>query len=247
MVGPKGVDDHAELRYSLRSVAANLDHDRVWIAGHKPSWLTDVGYISVLQRRSKYENSTANVRAACEHPEVSADFVLMNDDFFVTQPMDAVPVLHRGPIADVYAYYESVRPTLSPYLSGMAQTRDLLESLGHTDLLSYEVHVPMPVNKQAMIEALQLAAGVRLKHNDPFRSKRITALHKRTLYGNHFSIGGTFSEDCKVFRDDQDFDAERPFLSTDDVVFSKGRVGEMLRDRFPEPSPYEARVLDNAV
>src|SRR5688572_14976620 len=87
-----------ELRYSLRSLV-NLPHDRVWIAGHRPEWVSkEVGHIAVHQLggTTKYERSLANLLAACSHPEVSDEFVRFDDDFFVMVPMDRVPLLHQG-------------------------------------------------------------------------------------------------------------------------------------------------------
>jgi hypothetical protein len=220
VVGPKAQNE--ELRHSLRSLS-NLPHDRVWIAGCKPQWVTNVGFISVQQRLSKYQNSTANILAACAHPEVSDDFIYFNDDFFVMKPMEAIPTFHRGRLEDVIRHY---RYTNSSYVRGMRDTRTLLQNLGCRTLHSYELHIPMVINKQKMTEALH--HGLKSK---------IKAVHKRTLYGNLHDIGGTEVEDVKVISPQGGW-PKGPFISTSDQAFT-GRVGRHIRSIFPEPSSYE--------
>jgi hypothetical protein len=223
VVGPW--DRNEELRYSLRSLAAHLPHGRVWVAGHRPPWLADtVEHIEVTQKDSRFVSSTANLRAACEHPEVSEEFVYFNDDFFVMEPVDQVPVLHRGPLADVIGATRS-----SLYRRGAQATALLMERLGLAKggpLLSYELHVPLPVSKTLMLEAM--TAGAKLP-----------VLHKRTLYGNLHHIGGEQIADVKVKGADNR-GPSGPWLSTTDASFEQGAVGERIRAAFPEPCRYEA-------
>lgn len=213
-----------ELRYSLRSLV-NLPHGRVWIAGFVPQWTRRIGRIDVIQKRTKYLNSTGNLRAACEHPRVAEEFLLFNDDFFVMHPFDRMPVLHRGPIQPVIDHYR--RLDAGPYVEGMEQTRQLLARLGHPDPLSYELHVPLPIRRQQMLEALDVG------HSIP-------VLHKRTLYGNLAGLGGSQSTDFKVTAVDDSEYREWPFVSTLDWMFEREAVGRFIRGRFPHPSPYEA-------
>lgn len=217
-------DRNEELRYSLRSLAAHLPHGRVWVAGHRPPWLAGtVGHIQVPPAQSRFESSTANLRAACEHPEVSEEFVYFNDDFFVMEPVEGVPVMHRGPLADVI---EGTRSSL--YRRGAQATGLLMERLGLADdgpLLSYELHVPLPVTKAGMLAAMKAGRG-------------LPVLHKRTLYGNLHRLGGEQLLDVKVTGPD-DPGPGGPWLSTSDASFEQGAVGERIRAAFPEPCRYE--------
>lgn len=223
VVGPG--DDNEELRYSLRSLAANLPHERVWIAGHRPSWVSDtVGHIPASQMRSRFQNSTGNMRAACEHPEVAEEFVYFNDDFFVMDPVDSVPVMYRGTVDEVTAITRS-----SLYRRGGQATALLMTRMGLADdgpLLSYEVHAPMTITKARMLEVLDKGAG-------------LPVLHKRTLYGNYWRLGGEQITDVKVHgREDPGPDG--PFVSTSDDAFAHGLIGDLIRDTFPDPCRYEA-------
>ncbi|MFI2434629.1 hypothetical protein [Streptomyces sp. NPDC018693] len=215
-----------QLRYALRSWQANLPHRHVWIVGYKPAWLGGVRHIPTRQPGTKYQNTTVAVRAACEHPEISETFLYANDDMFVMERLDALPVLHRGPIRDVEAHY-AARASGS-YLRGMRETRDLLVDQGFADPLSYELHVPLPVTKTGMLKALD--AG-----------RHLDVLHKRTAYGVLNEVGGERIEDVKVLHRGPRFDRSTPFLSTMPDSFAHGEVGRVIRSCFPTPSSYEQR------
>jgi hypothetical protein len=228
VVGPGEPND--ELRYSLRSLR-NLPHGQVWIVGHKPRWVRNVQHLPTRQARTKYENSTANLLTACTHPDVSARFVYFNDDFFVWNPVAEVPVLHRGPVEPVRRSYErryGRGPVGKSWRGGMGQTAALLDSWGVDPVLSYELHIPMLLDKQRMVDAIRKASPAG-----------IVALHKRTLYGNLYRIGGECADDCKVFSTAHRWTDDQPFLSTSDRVFRAGRVRQAIEARFPKPSPYE--------
>ncbi|MFH8577116.1 hypothetical protein [Streptomyces zaomyceticus] len=214
------------LRYALRSWAAHLPHGRVWLVGHRPRWAVGVEHIPTVQAGTKYKNTTAAVEAACQHPEVSQTFLLANDDMFVMHPLpDGMPVLHRGTVRTVETYY--VARASGAYLRGMRETRDLLEQHAITNPLSYELHVPMPVDKLGMLAALDLGW-------------HLDVLHKRTAYGNLAGLGGEEIRDVKILhRAPQGYGPASPFLSTMPDSFGMGHIGQFIRRAFPTPSPYE--------
>lgn len=217
-----------QLRYALRSWCANIPHRNVWLVGYRPPWVRNVKHIPTRQGpgRTKYQNTTAGMQAVCEHPDVSGSFVYMNDDFFVLKRLDQVPVLHRGPVREVEAYYEARGS--GAYLRGMRETRELLAGLGHPDPLSYELHVPMPVGKAGMLAALDVG-------------RHLDVVHKRTLYGALAGLGGERIEDVKILhRGPRGFGADSVFLSTMPDSFGSGMVGQFIRRAFPRPCRYEA-------
>lgn len=215
------------LRYALRSWAANLPHRRVWLVGYRPPWAYDVEHIPTHQAgATKYRNTTAAVRAVCEHPDVSDTFLYCNDDFFVMRRQESMPVFHRGPVREVESYY-ATRGNGS-YLRGLRETRDLLVKLGHEDPLSYELHVPLPITKAGMLHALEVGG-------------HLDVLHKRTAYGVLAGIGGTRLRDVKVLHRAPRFDTSSAFLSTMPDSFTNGHVGRYIRETFRRPGPYETR------
>lgn len=216
-----------ELRWSLRSVAQNVKHDRVWIAGFMPSWVTGVGHIPVEQPGLKWANSTANMRAACEHPEVSDRFLVMNDDFMVLEPLDSdhMPIYHRGPVTEVLAEHAGME--WNPYITGMRATLDRLRETGHPEPLSFELHIPMPVSKAVMLAALDLGSD-------------IPVWHKRTAAGTLGGLQGDQIADVKIHGRWEVPAAGQRFVSTNDRTFQTGQVGRWLRDRFPERCRFES-------
>lgn len=229
LVVPLKADNHnEELRYMLRSAAMNLPHDNLVTVGFRPSWVKSAVHIGFSQGNNKYKNTTQAMRAVCESSEVSEDFIYINDDMFTLHALIEVPKLNRGPLDEIIDLYKPKGGRY--YAKGMEQTRDLLIELGcRVDpFLSYELHIPMIINKEKMLEVLNLAAPYNLD-----------CLHKRTLYGNMIQYGGESIADVKVYDGNQDWRVDMPFLSTSDDSFAKYPVGEWIRNRYPLPSPYE--------
>lgn len=213
-----------ELRYSLRSLA-NLPHRRVWLAGYCPRWTANVGCIRVRKVRghTKYQSSTANLRAALEHPDVAEELLLFNDDFFILKPVTGMPLFHRGPVDDVERYYAARANGL--YLRGLRQTRNLLAELGIERPNSYELHVPLPIVKSRMLDALAVGEG-------------LTVVHKRTLYSNLWQLGGQRLRDVKMMTHTQQPPPSARFLSTFEPSWG-GATGRFIRAAFPKPGRYE--------
>lgn len=229
-------DANEELRYSLRSICANLPHRRVWLAGHRPPWVADsVGWIPTRQvPGAKWANARKNRLAAARHPDVADRFVLFNDDMFVISPLPGgVPVLHRGPVAEVAAGYRRRgihvgSGGLGEYVRGMLDTAAWLQARGVADPVSYELHLPMPMPKVGLADAIVGA-----------RAAGLAMPHIRTIVGNLQGLGGERARDVKITdRRTVPGDGDR-FVSTTDGTFANGAVGAWLRERFPDPCRYE--------
>lgn len=209
-----------ELRYSLRSLR-HLPHGKVWIAGFCPSWVSDeVGRIPVRHQLDRNVNAKANLRAACEHPEVSERFAYFNDDFFVMRPLTKLPVMHRGPLASVAQSGIMARA----YTRAIRQTLELLRSRGIDEPLMYDLHAPMVVDKAGMLEALDLCSS--------------PLIQERSVYGNLQGIGGELARNHKIRRGQTGWEGWA-FLSTNDNTFATGPVGSHVRAALDDRSPYE--------
>lgn len=219
-------DWNEELRYSLRSLR-NLPHGRVWIIGHKPPWVKEryganegVYFWPRAQRSSKYRNANESLVEITQEAgtALTSPFLLMNDDFYITSPLDQVDVFHMGPVDQVIDWYRT-RHHRGVYWRGMVATNEVMKGQGITDALSYELHIPMPIYRDPLLEAWAMG-------------RHLDVLHIRTLYGNIAQLGGTYMEDVKVYGLQPR--THSPFMSTND------RVLQHLRDMFPDPSPYES-------
>jgi hypothetical protein len=207
-----------ELRYSIRSVTKNLPYRNVVVIGHPPEWYTGSTIYPPQRTASKEANGKAATRVACLTDTISDPFVLMNDDYFLLDPQDAVAITHRGPLSKCAA-------TLSPTRQQAATaTQRILAAKGIPDPLLYETHTPLIVTKAAMIRALDLCDG------NP-------KAFDRTIYANLAHVGGVPGCDAKVRHETSDM--PHPWASSEDGTFADG-IGRELAQLFPNPSAYEA-------
>ena len=229
----KASENNDELRHSLRSVAEHLPHRRVWLVGYRPRWVgPEVGYVPTIQRGPKHSNTWANWVAASRCADISDEFALFNDDFFVTKPIDDVPVVHRGPLNDMITWYAHHR--LTSHRQRAAVTRQSLQRAGHGEpLFSYELHVPMVINRHILAEAAR------------WLSTRGSTIAKRTFYGNLAGAGGERAHDVKVMRGKEGLpETALPFLSTSPESWA-GLAGGWVRQRFAERGRYERVPSDH--
>lgn len=222
--------ENEELRYSIRSLEASLPDVKVWLVGGMPSWYTG-NHIRVYQHGSKYKNARKNLNAIFRSPQISEHFVLMNDDFYVLKQMEEVPYFHSGPLENKINRYKDLNIN-SSYLRQLENTQKYLISMGISNPLDYELHVPMPMSKPSI------------------RTAVTTVCLWRSFHGNVNRVGGQFMEDVKVYgerrKEKTDFDYTNPklsFLSSEDRSFERLRE-EVLEDMFPHPSSVEnSRIL----
>ena len=227
----KDTSKNEELVYSLRSLV-NLPHDKVYLVGGCPLEINKerVTHIPTRQTNDKYKNTTTSIEVAARDPRISEDFILMNDDFFILQPIkDPEKELNlcRGPINEVLAEYtKRYGPDANSYLIGMRQTNIYLQDLGVKEPLSYELHIPITMAKTNVLRLFQL----------PYLHS-LQVIHKRTIYGNLFKNNSQQVEDVKVRRKTYWPIYNQKFLSTEDDSWQY--VKPYIHSLFPGKGPYE--------
>jgi hypothetical protein len=174
-----GSGHNEELRYSIRSAVKNLKFNNLWVVGGKPNWYIG-NYIEVAQNKSKYVNARNNLRAICSSPEISDSFILMNDDFYIMNKVDNVPYMHGGLLADKITKYKNLTGD-TRYVLMLKRTLSNLSRRINKDVLDYELHVPMIMEKEKLLTVIELP--------DLWRSR----------YGNTFDVGGIEMDDVKVY------------------------------------------------
>ncbi len=201
-------NDNLSLKYSLRSLA-HLPHRRVFIAGHCPDWVRNVTAIPVKSRVNKFDNIEENLKAALRHEELGERAVYFNDDFYITEPIDEVPIMNGGLARHVVLRQElRIR---------FMETLRVLH--GCDELLTYDgTHVPLPIDVDTAREHVM---------NMP------KGLLWRTWYGNTARLGGVTIEDVKS-RDGSIIPG--PFLSSSRKALSTLRT--YLEDKLPKQSAY---------
>lgn len=225
----KETDNNPELRYTLRSIAKNFPHRKVWLSGFLPKLAKNVGYISShSQADNKYGKAAKNIRMACINPNVTDKFFLFNDDFFIMKPVRSFTNKNRGRLQEVLDYYAEVAPT-GEYYKSMVRTARILKELGIDDPLSFALHVPMLVDKRKWLDTWKL----QLEHNPDG-----LPVQMRTLYGNLHLKDTEFMSDVKI-NELTEKPGDTTYLSTHDNSFKHGQVGIRVRNTFPTHSRYD--------
>ena len=214
--------DNEELRYSIRSVVKNLPYDNLWLAGYKPSWYTG-NFLAVNNTTTKFENIRLALKAVAENNEISNNFILMNDDFFILKPVESVEMLHGGPLIDKINRYKDLVGT-NRYVSILDKTYNFLIKNGIKEPLDYDIHTPMPMNRTNLLEV------INRKH------------FPRSLYGNIFNVGGKLIKDVKVYPESSllknRINEDTPYISTQDNSF-ESLYNNLLINLFDHPTKYE--------
>jgi len=214
--------DNEELRYSIRSVIENGPAGNIWIVGGKPDWYTG-NFIFVEKNRNKYTHVRNSLNAVINSELIKDDFILMNDDFFIIKPLEAIPVFNGGTLREKISRHNRGSGSYGAMLHQVfSHLRKITPTL---DPLDYELHVPMEMNKQRLAKVIK----------KPYLW--------RSLYGNMFQIGGEPMRDVKVYHKDSIEDAlaviERsPYISTNEASFDK-IIGDTIKEMFPNPSKHE--------
>lgn len=217
--------ENEELRYSIRSVEKNFPHDKVWFAGGCPADLNPDGHMLIVQDgRTKWKNVNKMLKEVCENDEISEDFWLFNDDFFILKPIDSETPEYNGTLESVIGYIENIRDgAVTPYTKQLRNTVSELQKRG-LGTLNYAIHVPMLVNRKKALKVFEEFPGCPM-----FRS----------LYGNYWKIGGKDVDDVKIWDllEYPSEDAEK--ISSNDSTWIHGVVGKFVKERFPDKSKYE--------
>lgn len=216
--------ENESLRYSLRSLT-NLAHGKVYISGGMPPWCRDVYHIikEVDQELPDQEDSNLNLLLAALDPDLSENFILMNDDFFIMQKGD-LPFMHQGPLQARIDQYRVGNRYHQAY--SLIRTQGVLADLGipPEEQLSYELHIPMVMNKANVIHMFNVWKETGLE---------LFALRPRTMYGNLYKINGVNTQDAK-----ETADPKARFLSTG-VDFDISLTGDIVRAKFRNKGAYE--------
>lgn len=217
--------ENEELKYSIRSVVANANYNRIWVVGYKPDWYNG-NFVDVPDTATKFDNIINCTKAIADIGAISEDFVLMNDDFFFLRYVESMPTYHGGSLRDKIDKY--IELGSRRYATLLSRTYNNLVRQGIKDPLDYDIHIPMPMNKQKLKESIK------------------KAYFPRSGYGNIHNVGGTHIQDVKTYSNKStlksrsyDFkNGELPFVSTEDGSF-KEVYETILKDMFPNPSQYE--------
>ena len=221
-----------ELRYSLRSVCENFPYRKIWFYCGCPEGIKPDEYVPFIQKGvMTWEKTTSTVEEICKNKNITEDFYLFNDDFFIMKPVEDMPIYYDGTLFRRIQQIQKKRggaPSL--YSMQLSQTRDALQEYGFKTF-NYAVHMPMLINRKKALEVIRQYPKLRM-----FRS----------VYGNVANVGGEQHKDVKIANKDIEPNKDCDFLSTSDGELSESKVGRFIMERFPNPCKYEV-FSDSAV
>ncbi len=211
--------ENEELRYSIRSAVKNLPHDNLWVVGKKPDWYSG-NFINVDKFGDSYDKVREALKVASNTEEISEEFILMNDDFFIVKPVSEVEHFYIGTLKD---RIESRRS--GGYSRLLQKTHKDLSDRKYKDPLDYELHIPMRMTKTGVARIIEMPGLWR------------------SSFGNVFAVGGTQRNDVKLYTH-EDWESrtdlyDSEYLSTNDKSFPQ-MYKKIFKDMFPEPSVYES-------
>ena len=219
--------DNEELRYSIRSVLYSFPDAKIWVVGGKPKWYSG-NYIPIEQKHHKYANAINNLQAICDSNEISEEFVLMNDDFFIIKKIDKIDQFYNGLLSTKIDRYTQITGS-SMYIKKLIMTRTRLIDFGIENPLDYELHIPMAMEKEKLKDII-------LKY---------PSCLWRSMYGNIYDIGGIQMEDVKIYTNKKysarsnEITEQSTFLSTEDQAFDMA-FNKILSSMFQNPTKCES-------
>ena len=212
-----------ELRYSLRSIEKNFPHRFVWFVGGQPKGLKPDKLLRHTQfGANKWLKIKSSMLEVVKQEELSDEFFLFNDDFFVTKPLEKEFVNFTDrTLTDRIEDFRKENPHLNRYAITLVQTEEELKAQGY-GTLNFEVHLPMLFEKNKVEAALCSCFSPQM----------------RSIYGNITGCKVIDRRDVKV-NSLNDIPYGMDFVSTNDTTFTYGNVGRYIKDLFKEPSRFE--------
>lgn len=218
--------ENEELRYSLRSLKNLVGIRKVWIYGYKQPWITNVEYVPIVQDgKTKWDNAGKQLRAICENDNITEDFILFNDDFFVCKKTSEIPAFYdRTLSARIGDFLKAYKWNFwTNYARRLKQAKEEMLRKGYTSY-NFEVHYPMIFNRKKLAEICETYKDYGCK---------------RSFYGNIYTTQRQQVSDCKLYKLDDKPTGKEIFLSSMDSTFNKGEIGKYIRQKFNKPCKYE--------
>lgn len=222
--------NNEELRYSLRSVEENWTYKDVWFYGGCPNNIEPDYYVKINQNApTKWENVRNMMVEVCKNDNITEDFWLFNDDFFILCPVskDFKPRYDGTLTTKIQEIRDRRGGEDSEWSANLVNLQKLLKENKKSEYC-YAIHEPMLINRKKMLKVLEKFP------NEPML---------RALYGNWWRIGGVQESDPKyAMTEPKDLPqklTKHDIVSTSDDSFRSGYIGRWLRDRFNKKSRFE--------
>lgn len=224
-----------EIRFSLRSLAANLKKfGKIWVVGECPEFLKNVKHIPFPDTliNNADGNIIRKVLRVCQEEDLSEDFLFINDDHLVMRSTVAcmIPPYHKGDLTKFsQEYFEK-----DFWRGRLYRTRNILVKKG-LPALHFDCHTPIVMNKKLFPEVIS-----------QFDYEKHIGYTMKSLYGNsvyHQEAVKLIGQKTTLFRpmttsDIRKETEQRQFVSFNDRGLTAA-LKQWLVETFPKASPYE--------
>ena len=215
--------DTDELKYSLRSVEKNFPINRVWFIGGQPKGFQNIVRLQHEQiGNCKWELIRSSMWKAINAEDLTEEFFLFNDDFFVMKPVDTDSFINfvDGTLSRRIDELHTEHG-MNPYCRTLFKLEQELRTM-HEPTMNFDVHLPMLLNKEQVKATLYKCSSPQM----------------RSAIGNLNRLPFVIHPDVKVY-DLESVPVNETHLSTNDDTFSKGKVGKYIRETFATKSRFE--------
>ena len=238
--------DDSELRYSLRSLAAQPWAGNVYVIGHKPSWLRSaihIQYSDQWELNSKDKNIIKKMLRACADPRISDPFVANSDDQYWLAPIDPKDMIYPprevpGQMDRAGAVRGPHGPFRNRWIKRQFETVAFLKKMGRSQI-RFDGHCPYLINKMKYMRTM---AEIPWEIGEGFL---IVVYHgwnfdaDRNGYNIEFRDGVLSRIKKEMTRTEIEERTNKAlFMNHNDKALGAG-MREFLQGRFPNPSRWE--------
>ena len=225
-----------EIRFSLRSVSKNLSNvGKIFIVGHIPDFAKNCVHVPCADIFDPAINADGNMThkllTVCNRADLSENFLFMNDDFIINQPIAANEIkwLHKGDMANQPPSYWVTQF----YRHRLKRTFDELKKRGMTTM-QYDYHAPMLMNKHSFISvmelfdyAIEIGYTFRSLYGNSLQLPAIPILHQKIVFFKFYTLDAINNKSAKI-----------NFIGYNDQGLNDS-LKWWLIDRFPTKCRYE--------
>ena len=190
-------NNSGELEACIALIEKNVPHNNIYVIER---------FDPIGSHHLSHINQILKLKWALENLDLTDDFYLFNDDFFVLNPVNSIPYYHRGTLSD-----QATVRRVGYYGRAIKHTKEYLEH----GALSYELHTPFLMNKNKLQKLITELIPTMQRGNTPLI---------RSAYGNRYKVGGEYSLDCKNIADFKG----KTFLSTTEQSFRRD-IGKYIQ------------------
>lgn len=244
VIGEESPWSEYEIRFSLRSIEKNLsDIGKVFIIGNRPDFLTDVIHIPskdvFYPGIQAFGNTASSALAACREKGLSKDFLLLNSDHIVLQPMPVSNVTPK-PKAEMSIFDSALWKFnyLTKRLNRAVETN--LSKNKHT--LTFDCLTPIIFHKMKFVDIA-----------NQFDHSKMLGYAMNNIFGHFLNpTASQYATQQKIICRQYKLETLREFLAGPQLIsFSEIGLNSSLKwwlhESYPFPSRFEKNLISDRI